>query len=180
MSVDASTTSGEGSADPFEDTKTDSEIEYRQSYVDRITLSRALVAGVVGGVFFGIPLQFVIGRMAAIGAMYTFGTASIPVGWAAHLGHSAVFGVVFGMATELDPLHSWMERNVGIAAVVGIAFAVCLYAFNIVLAWPVWLQAVGYTPAFSWSIPHTPLAPFLGHLLWGAITGTVFHYLVDY
>lgn len=156
------------------------EREYRGSYVDRITLSRALVAGVVGGFFFGIPLQFVIERMAAIGAMYAFGVPSVTVGWVAHLTHSALFGVVFGMVTEVEPFHAWMERNVGVAGLVGLGFAVGLYAVNIVVVWPFWLGTVGYPPAEAWSIPHTPLAPLVGHLLWGAVTGVVFHLLVDY
>lgn len=154
--------------------------KYRQSYVDRITLSRALVAGVIGGIVFGIPLQFVIERMAAIGAMYTFGEPSVTVGWVAHIGHSALFGVIFGLLTELEPAHSWMERGIGTAGLVGIVFAVGLYATNIAFFWPTWLHTVGYAPAAAWTVPHTPLQPFLGHVLWGVITGTVFHYLVDY
>jgi hypothetical protein len=150
------------------------------SYVDRITLSKAVVAGVVGGIAFGIPLQFVIGRMGAIGALYTLGEPSVAVGWAAHLVHSAIFGLVFGLVTEGEPLHSLMEDNVGMAGFVGIGFGLALYVLNIGFVWPVWLDAVGFAPAAEWSIPFYPLRPMVGHVVYGAILGFAFALLVDY
>lgn len=149
-------------------------------YVDRITLSRAIVAALLGGAAFGIPLQFFVGRMGAVGAMYNLGEPSIAIGWAAHMVHSVIFGAVFGMATEVDPLHSWMEESLPTATAVGIGFAMVLYLVNIMFIWPFWLGTVGFEPAMSWSIPYTPVKPVLGHLVFGVILGSVFHLLVDY
>ncbi len=149
-------------------------------YVNRITLTRAAVAGLLGGIAFGIPLQFVIGRMGAIGAMYNGGVPSLTIGWAAHIVHSILFGVIFGMATEFQPLHSWMERGIATAAVVGVGFGIALWSVNIAFIWPSWLQLVGFPPAENMSVPFVAMRPLLGHVLYGVIVGTVFHALVDY
>jgi two-component system OmpR family sensor kinase len=148
--------------------------------VDRITLGRAVVAGLVGGVAFGVPLQLLIGRMGAIGALYNAGTESLAIGWVAHLFHSALFGVVLGLITETGPLRAPMERSLVGAAAVGAGFGLFLYGANIGFLWPFWLETVGFPPAQSWSLPYTPAKPLFGHLLYGVITGTVFHALVDY
>jgi len=148
--------------------------------IERITLWRAVIAGVVGGIVFGVPLQLLIERMGAIGALYNGGDPSIAIGWVAHLFHSALFGVLLGLATETGPLRSAMERGYAQSALVGIGFGAVLYATNIAFFWPFWLDTVGFAPAAGWSIPHTPLRPLFGHVLYGVITGTVFHHLVDY
>jgi hypothetical protein len=148
--------------------------------IERITLWRAVLAGVVGGIVFGVPLQLLIERMGAIGALYSGGEPSIAVGWVAHLFHSALFGVLLGLATETGPLRSTMERGYAHAALVGIGFGAVLYATNIAFLWPFWLDTVGFAPAAAWSIPHTPVRPLFGHVLYGVIAGTVFHHLVDY
>jgi len=149
-------------------------------YVDRITLGRAVVAGVLGGLAFGLVIQFVIGRMGAIGALYNFGDPSIPIGWIAHAVHSVFFGAVFGLVTEQEPFHSWMEHGFVSASLVGIGFGTGLYAVNIAFIWPFWLATVGFPPAAGWSIPFTPVMPLVGHLVFGVILGSVFHLLVDY
>jgi riboflavin transporter FmnP len=148
--------------------------------VNRITLGRAVVAGVVGGIVFGIPLQFVIERMPAIGALYTGGDPSVAVGWVAHLIHSAIFGLVFGLLTEADAIARLMRDNVGIAGFVGLGYGVVLWSINIAFVWPVWLDAVGFPPAAEWSIPFLAPKPLMGHLIYGVTLGVVFYYLVDY
>ncbi|PSQ19037.1 hypothetical protein BRD00_01960 [Halobacteriales archaeon QS_8_69_26] len=153
---------------------------HRDDYVDRITLGRAVAAGVAGGAVFGVVIQFGIGRMAAIGALYTFGIPTVSVGWLAHMMHSVLFGVVFGMATEVEPFHTWMEERLATAALVGIGFGVLLYAVNIAFVWPFWLETVEFAPAADWSIPYTPVRPLVGHLVFGVILGSSFHLLVDY
>lgn len=153
---------------------------YRDDYVDRITLGRAVVAGLIAGAAFGVVIQFGIQRMGAIGALYTFGIPTVSVGWVAHMMHSVLFGVVFGMATEVEPFHSWMEERLATAALVGIGFGVLLYSVNIAFVWPFWLETVGFAPAAAWSIPYTPVRPLVGHLVFGVILGSAFHLLVDY
>jgi hypothetical protein len=148
--------------------------------VNRITLSRAVLAGVVGGIAFGIPLQFVIERMPAIGALYTGGDPSLAVGWVAHLFHSAIFGLVFGLLSEARPVARLMRDNVGIAGFVGLGYGVALWSINIAFVWPVWLDTVGFPPAAEWSVPFLAARPLMGHLIYGVTLGVVFFYLVDY
>jgi len=155
-------------------------VEYSQSYVDRISLAQAVVAGLVGGVFFGFVIQFGVERMDAIGALYTLGEPNVAVGWAAHMFHSALFGLIFGLVTEQEPFHTWMRKGYPTAVVVGVVFALGLYAFNIGFVWPTWLTAVGYVPAEALSVPFFPIKPLLGHLAYGFILGGVFHHLVEY
>lgn len=155
-------------------------VEYRGSYVDRISLAQAVVAGLVGGVFFGFVIQFGVERMAVIGALYNWGEPSLAIGWVAHMVHSALFGLVFGLVTEQEPFHTWMRRGYHTAVLVGLVFALGLYAFNIGVVWPTWLSAVGFVPAFGLPVPFFPVEPLLGHLAYGFILGAVFHLLVDY
>jgi hypothetical protein len=148
--------------------------------INRITLSRAVFAGIVGGIAFGVPLQFVIQRMEAIGALYNGGTPSLAIGWGAHLVHSAIFGLAFGLITEAKSVARLMRDNVGIAGFVGLGYGVALWSVNITFIWPTWLDFVGFPPAATWSIPFVAPRPLMGHVIYGVTLGVVFYYLVDY
>jgi hypothetical protein len=131
-------------------------------------VARAAVVGVLAGVVFGVMIQQLLGRMTAIGAMYTLGEPSLTTGWIAHLFHSALFGAIFGVAVDSNALRSYATRaHTGLA--LGGAYATGLWLVNIVFIWPLWLNSVG----FGTQIPFPNLAPMplVGHLVWGALLG---------
>lgn len=131
-------------------------------------VGRTAVVGVVAGLVFGVLLQLVIGRMTAIGAMYTLGEPSLTIGWLAHLFHSALFGAFFGLLADSDSFRTAATSLVP-AAGVGAAYAVALWAVNVVFVWPLWLNAT----SFGTQIPFPNLAatPLVGHLVWGVLLG---------
>jgi len=131
----------------------------------------AALAGVLAGLAFGLMIQNVLGRMPAIGAMYTLGDPSLSVGWVAHIGHSAIFGAVFALVAQAGAVRRLAASRLG-AVGAGLAFAGTLWAVNIVFVWPLWLNAVGVpnAPAF----PFLGVRPLVGHLLWGGLLGALY------
>ena len=136
------------------------------------TLWQAALAGVLAGIVFGFMIQFVLERMTAIGALYTLGDPSVSVGWAAHMAHSAIFGLVFGVLSWWRPVADRTASPAG-SVVIGGVFGVTLWLVNIVFIWPLWLDAV--------SAPMSPPFPFLasvqplfGHLVWGLLLGGIY------
>jgi len=136
----------------------------------------AALAGVLAGLVFGLMIQNVLGRMPAIGAMYTLGDPSLSVGWVAHLGHSAIFGAVFALVATLGPVRELAASRVG-AAAAGVGFGAVLWAVNIVFVWPLWLNAVGLPNAPS--VPFVGVQPLVGHVVWGGLLGALYPSLRD-
>jgi len=133
----------------------------------------AALAGVAAGVAFGLLIQFALGRMTTIGALFTLGEESLVVGWAAHLVNSAVFALVYGQVTRLDGVRAHADGPAtGVA--VGAAFGFALWFVNIGFVWPVWLNAV--TPgATTLPVPNLgAVGPLAGHLVWGGLLGVLF------
>ncbi|WP_435319998.1 hypothetical protein [Haloarchaeobius sp. TZWSO28] len=126
------------------------------------------IAGLVAGVAFGLLIQFQLGRMTAIGAMYTLGEPSLSLGWVAHLIHSALFGALFGVVVDREPL----REKIGayhVGAGTAVAFGVALWALNIVFLWPVWLNNVGVGQGLP--IPNIAIMPLVGHVVYGLLLG---------
>lgn len=137
---------------------------------------RAVVAGLAAGVVFGLVIQFALGRMATVGALFTLGEESIAVGWTAHIVNSMVFALVYALATRPAALRSQVEVPLR-GAFVGVAFGFVLWFVNIGFVWPLWLNAVG---ARSLPVPNLgALGSLGGHLLWGALLGLLLPLLGD-
>jgi Mg/Co/Ni transporter MgtE len=100
-----------------------------------------LAGGLVAGVNMGVLLQFVLGVMPAIGALYTLGDPSLTVGWTAHVVHSLLFGALFAVLGGPALLDSSVDGALA-GAMSGGLFATGLWAVNVVFVWPIWLNAV--------------------------------------
>jgi len=150
-----------------------------QNPVDR--LSHGVFGGLVAGLAMGVMVQLVLGRMTAIGALYTLGEPSLTVGWVAHLFHSALFGALFAVAggpqlvarlAARSPVGDSLNGNslggypAGLLG--GVAFATALWAVNIGFVWPVWLGTVGLGGP---PVPNFAVQPLVGHLVYGALLG---------
>jgi len=131
-------------------------------------VGRTAVVGVLAGLAFGAIMQFALGRMTAVGALYTLGEPSLSVGWVAHLAHSALFGAIFGLLADTAAVREH-ARRLAPAAALGAAFATALWLGNVVVVWPLWLNSVGF--ATTVPFPNLAVMPLVGHLVWGALLG---------
>ncbi|WP_267641865.1 hypothetical protein [Haloarchaeobius amylolyticus] len=129
-----------------------------------------LAAGVTG---LAITLMGLETLQVAIAGLYGF-EGNIVVGWAAHLLHGALFGVVFaGVLADpgLFAVSDWLWKVVVAGAVYGVILAV----FGAGIIMPIWLGAVGL-PAPP-SIPHVSASLVGWHLLYGVVLGGSFYFL---
>lgn len=134
-------------------------------------LSSAVVAAVLGSITFGITMSLTMGEVlfTAIPGMYGFEgvsrTAAIFVGWAIHLSHGTVLGLLFGVAVTAVP-ECGERLEYGLVA--GLAYGVLLWIALASLLMPFW---VGRTTPMDPSVPDWQLWSLVGHLLYGAFLG---------
>ena len=113
----------------------------------------------------GIPMQFVMGIMPTVGALYGF--EGVGAGWVAHLFHSTVFGLVYAGIAALGPLDEYASRSsTGVG--VGVAYGVGVWLFGAVIAMPLWLEAAGMPNP---GVPNLNPMSFVGHVVFGALLG---------
>ncbi|WP_132059296.1 hypothetical protein [Halorussus amylolyticus] len=131
----------------------------------RNTWSSAAIAGLAGGLAFGILLQ-AMGMMPTIAALY--GGESAAIGWLAHLFHSVVFGLVFAaLVVRTD----YRDTDARTLSLLGAGYGVVLWVVAAAIAMPLWLGALGLdAPA----IPNLDVASLAGHLVYGVVLGAVF------
>jgi hypothetical protein len=133
-------------------------------------LRNGVISGLCGGAIFGLIIQFIIGAMPAIGALY--GAAGvIAAGWVIHMFHSAVFGAIYGAIASTGAFRRPME-NIFAGTGLGVAYGIILWGSFLVFVWPSWLHAVHFPMAPS--LPFVKLWPFAGHLIYGFILGIVY------
>lgn len=126
------------------------------------------IAGAVAGIVFGLLIQFVVGSMTTIGAL--FGSPGIVTGWIVHLAFSIAFALVFAAIVEWDPIEDYANRwTTGIG--LGLVYGGVLWLVNLAFIWPIWLNAVGFPPGGTLPVPFLQIKPFIGHLVYGAILG---------
>jgi len=129
------------------------------------TWSGAAVAGLAGGLAFGVLLQ-AMGTMPTIAALY--GSESVAVGWIAHLFHSVVFGLVFAAAVVRT---EYRDADLGTLAAIGAGYGVVLWLVAAAVAMPLWLGALGLDAP---SVPNLDAASVAGHLVYGVVLGAAF------
>ncbi|WP_227134243.1 hypothetical protein [Halorubellus salinus] len=137
-------------------------------YGPTAVVARTALVGVLAGLAFGVLIQFQLGRMTVIGAMYTLGEPSLTVGWIAHVFHAALFGAFFGVVVDTGVLREHATR-LAPAIGLGAAFAAALWVVNIGLVWPLWLNAVSFGTDIP--LPNLAVMPLVGHLVWGILLG---------
>lgn len=130
------------------------------------------ISGVIAGIPFGLMIHFILGAIPAIGALYT--VPGVATGWAAHLVHSFIFGLVFAVLTTTDVLSAVAESTPRSLAA-GLVYGAVLWAVFIVFVWPVWLSAVGFPKAPT--MPNVAVKPLVGHLVYGGVLGLAFPWL---
>jgi len=140
-------------------------------------------AGVVGSALFGLFMQFVMPPPlleTVIPAMYGVAAPALAVGWALHLFHGAVLGLVYALVVELAGLHETATRTTG-AVGLGIVYGLVTTAVLAVLVMPIWLGAVGFpnAPPFpNVAIPGTILST-AGHVVYAVPLALLYASLTD-
>lgn len=128
----------------------------------------AVLAGVGAGIAMGLLIQFVMGIMPIIGALY--GVESLAAGWIAHLLHSVAFALVFAAVVSRPPLSEYAESTASIAGL-GLAYGVVLWLVAAAIVMPIWMGLVGLP---SPGVPNVNPQSLVGHLVYGALLGGLY------
>nr|WP_224214718.1 hypothetical protein [Natrinema longum] len=147
-----------------------------------------LVGGAVGAIAFGIVMVLLEPDVleAAIPAIYGLESAG-PLGWAIHVAHGIVLGLVFGFLVTRPSILgvSWTDvetdalSRTGVPSRVtgaGLVYGLAVWAVLPLLVLPVWATAVGGNTE---QFPTTAAGSLLGHALLGVVLGAVFAATVD-
>ncbi len=138
------------------------------------SLRDAALASIVAGITFGLLMQFVMGVMATIGALFTFGQEGLLLGWGTHMVLSLVFALLYAVVTWSRSLADYASAP-GPGLVLGAAYGVVLWVVNVGFIWPVWMNAVGVvTLPVPFLLESSALQSFGGHLVWGGVLGAVY------
>lgn len=141
----------------------------------RTALDNPWLGGVVAGVAGSTAMAAVMLAMGAsnviavaMPALYTLAPPpNLPLGFAVHLFHGAVFGLLFaGLATVVDL--GDLARSVG----AGLGYGVVVWVVAAVLVMPLWLGAVGFANAPPF--PNVAVPSLLWHAVYGLVLGGVF------
>ena len=152
-----------------------------------------IVGGAFGGALGAIALGLVLWAVdpevlaVAIPAIYGIEPAGT-VGWAIHLGHGAVLGVIFGAIVTRPRVLGALRQDVETEALTyrgsfvriaatGFVFGLAVWAVLPVLVLPVFVGWVGAGEAAEF--PGFAVESMVGHLLFGTILGIVFALAVD-
>jgi len=127
-----------------------------------------VLSGLIAGVLMGVVMYLVMGIMQSVAGLYTL--ESTIAGWAAHLAHSVIFALAFGVAFAWPPFDQYRTEVLSSMSL-GIIWGVVLWLFAAGIVMPAWLGAVG--PA-SPPVPAINPISGLGHILYGAALGSVF------
>ncbi|WP_276299622.1 histidine kinase [Halorussus lipolyticus] len=126
------------------------------------------LAGLVAGIVMGAMLTMQMGPVIEVAIPSMYGLSGLTAGWAVHLFHSVVLGIVFaGIASIASGVDS-----VGRSALLGLVYGVGLWVLLAAFVMPVWLGAVG-------SLADPPLPNFnplslVGHVVYGLVLGLAF------
>jgi uncharacterized membrane protein YagU involved in acid resistance len=128
----------------------------------------AVIAGLAAGIAMGV-LESIQGVMPTIGTLY--GVPTFTAGWVAHLFHSVMLALVFGIGVSRAPLRDYAQRlSTGTALGVGYGVVLTVVTGGIVL--PLWLMAIGVPNAPS--VPNLTLIGLVNHLVYGVVLGAVY------
>lgn len=131
------------------------------------------VATVVMGIVISIMNLSVL--RSAIAGLYGF-EGVLVAGWAAHLFHGTLFGIIFG-GVMTDPGIHGVSRWAWKTVLAGVVFALVLSIVGAGIIMPIWLGAVGFpTPP---EMPYVTVGTLVWHLVYGLVLGTLFWDLHD-
>lgn len=137
-----------------------------------------VLGGLLGGLVFGVLMSLVSPGVIenAIPALYGLGTPAGILGWAIHMSHGAVLGVVFAAIADADGIDQGLATNLD-NAVAGLVYGLLVWAALAVVLMPIWLGAVGFPDAPT--VPNISTTSVGGHALYGIVLGLSYSVLSD-
>ncbi len=153
----------------------------RRTVVGRLVVEirwrNGAIAGLLATLAMGLAIaatELAVLRLAVAGLYGSEG--SLLVGWAAHLLHGALFGVVFA-AVLTDATLEDVTASTSKTALAGAVYGVVLAVVGAGIVMPIWLAVVGF--AAPPSLPHLTTPLLAWHLVYGLVLGIVFARLSD-
>lgn len=133
-----------------------------------------LLAGVVATIVMGVAISVMALETlrVAIAGLYGF-EGSLLAGWAAHLVHGALFGLIFAAFLADPALHRVGER-VWKSILAGAVYGLVLTVIGAGIIMPMWLDFVGFQNPPG--ILDITTATLVWHLVYGAVLGALFPY----
>jgi len=137
-----------------------------------------VAGGLLGALVFGVLLSLVSPGVIenAIPALYGLGTPAAIAGWAIHMSHGAVLGLVFAVIADADGIDQGLATNMD-NAFAGLLYGLLLWAVLAVVLMPIWLGAVGVPNAPT--VPNISTTSLGGHALFGIVLGLSYSVLSD-
>jgi len=131
------------------------------------TWVRTALIGIVGGILFGLIIQFWMEDMIVVGMLY--GVRTTVGGWVAHLFHSVVGSFIFAGIINRTPFRDHM-KNTKRTAGFGLIYGLILWIILMKIIIPAWLNMTpvgGGTPLID-TRSRFP-ASFIGFLAYGLV-----------
>jgi len=141
-------------------------------------IGASVVAGLIGGVVFGLMMQMMVAptpdggqmpMMAMIGQIV--GSPTVGVGWVYHLFNSAVIGAIFGWLLG-DRVHGY-----GSAFGWGAAYGFAWWVIGGLILMPILLGMSPFAPLMMPPMRTVAMGSLVGHLIYGSIVGGAFVWL---
>jgi hypothetical protein len=152
---------------------------------ERVAWRGGALAGLAAGIAMGAMLTVQMRPVIAVAIPSMYGLDGLAAGWAVHLFHSVVLGIVFaGVASVASGVESVGRRadsdgrraaSVGRSTLLALGYGVVLWAALAVVVMPIWLGAVG-SPANP-PFPNVNPLSLVGHVVYGLVLGLVFPFL---
>src|ERR671918_770417 len=137
-------------------------------------IGTSIVAGLIGGVVFGVMMQMMTaptpdgGRMSMIAMVgQIVGSPTVAAGWLYHLFNSAVIGAIFGW------LFGQRIRGYGAGLAWGTAYGFAWWILGGLVLMPVLLGMPAFAPLMMSEMQMVAMGSLVGHLIYGLILGSV-------
>ena len=136
------------------------------------------IGGLVGTAVFGLLHQFVIPGpvlSVVVPALYGIEGPALSIGWAFHVFHGIVIGLIYVALVEFGGLSraaGRLKSSVGL----GIAYGILTTIGFSVIVLPLWLSGVGFpmAPPFpNISVPGT-IVSLIGHTIYAVLLATTY------
>lgn len=131
------------------------------------SVKRGVIGGLAGGVPFGMMMGM-MGMLPMIGGM--IGRPSALAGFAVHMMMSAMIGAGFGLVA--GRFASTGKR----ALTAGLGYGVAWWVLGPLLFMP-WIMGMGFAANLNAAGIAASLLSLMGHMVFGAVLGLVFHWL---
>lgn len=146
------------------------------------------VGGVVGSFIFGVLLWTVEPDIVAVAipAIYGLDTGGL-LGWAFHLMHGLVLGVVFGFLSTREPVLGTLTADVETGFIAAMGPGTRFVLAGVVYGLAIWVVLPGIVLSIWMSVggrsdPGFPAVAFeslVGHLIFGLLLGALFPVFVE-